>query len=250
MSEPSILELEDFALELARTSGAIAHAHFRRSFTIENKGGSAFDPVTSADRAIERVLRDAHRRAFSRSRNRGRGGGRSSRAIRIHVVHRSDRRYACVHDGITAVGHARRVDAHDTPLFGLLSQPVLEEVFFGAPSGSWLIKPDRRDRLKTRRCEALASAALASTHPDMFTGAGCRGVSHARRKVPAASLRRRLLQLRNACGRVRGSRRRGATETIRHRAADSRARRCGRRRDRLVWQTAAKRGQRRCSSDA
>jgi myo-inositol-1(or 4)-monophosphatase len=49
-------------------------------------------------------------------------------------------------------------------------QPVLEEVFFGAPSGSWLIKPERRDRLKSRACTSLATAVLASTHPDMFAG--------------------------------------------------------------------------------
>ena len=54
-----IVELEDFALELARTAGGIAQAHFRRPITVENKGASAFDPVTNADRAIERVLRTA-----------------------------------------------------------------------------------------------------------------------------------------------------------------------------------------------
>jgi myo-inositol-1(or 4)-monophosphatase len=56
------------------------------------------------------------------------------------------------------------------PLFGLLVQPVLEEVFFGGPNGSWLIKAERRERLKSRSCVALASAVLASTHPDMFAG--------------------------------------------------------------------------------
>src|SRR5690606_41559984 len=54
-----LLELEDFAIELAHTAGGIARAHFRKSFTIENKGGRVFDPVTNADKAIERVLRAA-----------------------------------------------------------------------------------------------------------------------------------------------------------------------------------------------
>ena len=54
-----ILELEDFALELAHTAGGIAQAHFRRPVTVENKSATAFDPVTNADRAIERVLRTA-----------------------------------------------------------------------------------------------------------------------------------------------------------------------------------------------
>ena len=49
---------------------------------------------------------------------------------------------------------------------------MLEEVFFGSPSGSWLIKADRRERLKSRPCKTLATAMLASTHPDLFTGQG------------------------------------------------------------------------------
>src|SRR5690606_30036793 len=59
MSEIEIVELEDFALELAQTAGGIAQAHFRQPVTVENKGVSSFDPVTNADRAIERVLRTA-----------------------------------------------------------------------------------------------------------------------------------------------------------------------------------------------
>ena len=47
---------------------------------------------------------------------------------------------------------------------------MLEEVFFGGPSGSWLIKAERRDRLRSRACDSLAKAVLASTHPDMFSG--------------------------------------------------------------------------------
>ena len=57
MADIDILELEDFALELAHTAGGIAQAHFRRPVTVENKSATAFDPVTNADRAIERVLR-------------------------------------------------------------------------------------------------------------------------------------------------------------------------------------------------
>jgi myo-inositol-1(or 4)-monophosphatase len=47
---------------------------------------------------------------------------------------------------------------------------VLEEVFLGGPSGSWLIKPERRDRLKSRACKSLTKAMLGCTHPDMFIG--------------------------------------------------------------------------------
>jgi myo-inositol-1(or 4)-monophosphatase len=59
MAEIALVELEDFAFMLAHTAGGIAHAHFRQPITVENKSANAFDPVTNADRAIERVLRTA-----------------------------------------------------------------------------------------------------------------------------------------------------------------------------------------------
>lgn len=169
--EISLAELEDFALDLARTAGGIAQAHFRRAISIENKGVASFDPVTSADRAIERVLRQ-----MIDERYPGHGvvaeeeGERPSRSPYTWFIDPIDGTRAFMMGSPlwgTLVGLTRA----GAPLFGLLSQPVLEEIFFGAPSGSWLIKPDRRDRLQARSCMRLEDAALAATHPDMFVGA-------------------------------------------------------------------------------
>jgi myo-inositol-1(or 4)-monophosphatase len=171
MADIPILELEDFALELARTAGSIARAHFRRSFTIENKGGTAFDPVTSADRAIERVLRASIIERYPEhgivAEEEGERSGRSPYTWFIDPID-GTRSFMT---GSPLWGTLVGLTHHGVPLFGLLAQPVLEEIFFGTPSGSWLIKPDRRDRLRARRCTDLASAVLASTHPDMFAGA-------------------------------------------------------------------------------
>lgn len=170
MSEHSILELEDFALELARTAGGIAQAHFRRSFTIDNKAPTGFDPVTSADRAIERVLRAS---IVARYPEHGivaeEEGERAAGSEYVWFIDPIDGTRAFMTGSPlwgTLVGLTRR----GVPLFGLLCQPVLEEIFFAGPSGSWLIKADRRERLKTRACTDLAHAALASTHPSMFEG--------------------------------------------------------------------------------
>ena len=163
-----ILELEDFAIELAHTAGGIAKAHFRKSFTIENKGGNAFDPVTNADKAIERVLRAAiaerypdHGIVGEEEAERG-----SSSPYRWCIDPIDGTRAFLVGSPLwgTLVGLTR----HDVPLFGLMCQPVLEEVFLGSDGGSWLIKPDSRDRLRTRPCTELRNAVLASTHPDLF----------------------------------------------------------------------------------
>jgi myo-inositol-1(or 4)-monophosphatase len=170
MQETPILELEDFALELARTAGGIAQAHFRRSYTIENKGGSVFDPVTSADRAIEGVLRAAIVERYPRhgivAEEEGERAAQSEYTWFIDPIDGTRAFMTGSPLWGTLVGITRR----DQPLFGLLCQPVLEEIFFGAPNGSWLIRPDGRSRLKARSCEALGHAVLTCTHPDMFEG--------------------------------------------------------------------------------
>jgi myo-inositol-1(or 4)-monophosphatase len=165
-----ILELEDFALELAYTAGAIAKTHFRRSVTVENKSADAFDPVTNADRAIERVLRDAIVARYPEhgivAEEEGERAGKSDYTGYIDPIDGTRAFMTGSPLWGTLIGLVRS----GQPLFGLLAQPVLEEVFFGGPSGSWLVKDDRRDRLRSRRCESLSAAVLASTHPDMFAG--------------------------------------------------------------------------------
>ncbi len=165
-----ILELEDFALELAHTAGGIAAAHFRQPITVENKGQAKFDPVTNADRAIERVLRAA---IVARYPDHGivaeEEGERKARGEYTWFIDPIDGTRAFM-TGSPLWGTLIGLTRGQRPLFGLLAQPVLEEVFFGGPSGSWLIKADRRERLRSRQCSSLATAVLASTHPDMFVG--------------------------------------------------------------------------------
>lgn len=164
-----IAELEDFALELAHTAGGIARAYFRSPLSIENKQEEdGFDPVTAADRAIEHVLRTAILERYPEH-----GIIAEEEGERV-----SDSPYTWYVDPIDGTrsfmmgsplwGTLIGVTHHQVPLFGLLAQPVLQEVFLGSPGGSWLIKPEKRDRLKARHCETLSRAALASTHPDLF----------------------------------------------------------------------------------
>jgi histidinol phosphatase-like enzyme (inositol monophosphatase family) len=172
MTAEILVELEDFALELANTAGAIARAHFRQPITVENKGGSAFDPVTNADRAIERVLRAA---IVDRYPDHGivaeEEGERAGRGEYTWYIDPIDGTRAFM-TGSPLWGTLIGLTRGAQPLFGVLVQPVLEELFFGGPNGSWLIKADRRERLRRRACTALDQAVLASTHPDMFAGAG------------------------------------------------------------------------------
>jgi myo-inositol-1(or 4)-monophosphatase len=172
MTEIALVELEDFAFELAHTAGGIAQAHFRQPIEVENKSANAFDPVTNADRAIERVLRTAIVARYPEhgivAEEEGERAGAGEYTWYIDPIDGTRAFMTGSPLWGTLIGLTRRVK----PLFGLLVQPVLEEVFFGGPTGSWLIKPERRDRLRTRGCQTLATAVLTSTHPDLFIGHG------------------------------------------------------------------------------
>jgi myo-inositol-1(or 4)-monophosphatase len=168
--EEVLIELEDFALELAYTAGGIAEAYFRSHFSVDNKDDQGFDPVTSADHAIEKVLRESIRSTYP---DHGivaeESGSTATDAEYCWYIDPIDGTRAFLMGsplwgtlvGLTVSGRA---------VFGLLGQPILGELFFGSPAGSWLIKADGRERLKSSQCADLASARLAATHPDMFRG--------------------------------------------------------------------------------
>lgn len=167
--EELLIELEGFALELAHTAGGIAQAYFRSSFAVDNKDARGFDPVTSADHAIENVLRESIQSAYP---DHGivaeESGSKAAESEFCWYIDPIDGTRAFLMGSPlwgTLVGLTHR----GKPVFGLLAQPVLEELYFGSPGGSWLIAASKRTRLRSSGCHELKHARLASTHPRMFS---------------------------------------------------------------------------------
>lgn len=163
-----LIELEGFALELAHTAGGIAEAYFRSHFAVDNKDEKGFDPVTSADHAIEKVLCETIRTSYP-----GHGivaeesGSIAADAEYCWYIDPIDGTRAFMM-GSPLWGTLVGLTASGKAVFGLLAQPIMNELFFGSPAGSWLIKPDGRERLQSSRCTAIEKARLASTHPGLF----------------------------------------------------------------------------------
>lgn len=166
--EDLLIELEGFALELAHTAGGIAQAYFRSNFAVDNKNEQGFDPVTSADHAIENVLRESIQSTYPDhgivAEEFGNKAADSEFCWYIDPI--DGTRSFLMGSPLwgTLVGLTHR----GKPVFGLLAQPILEEVFFGTPGGSWLIAASKRTRLRSSGCRELKRARLASTHPLMF----------------------------------------------------------------------------------
>jgi histidinol phosphatase-like enzyme (inositol monophosphatase family) len=165
-----VAELEDFAIELGLTAGSLAQAYFRKTYAVENKDDGGFDPVTSADRAIEAVLRKS---ILERFPDHGivaeEEGDRRSRSPYTWFIDPIDGTRSFMM-GSPLWGTLIGLTQRELPLFGLLSQPYLRELYLGAPSGSWLITEGRRERLQASHCTELESARLACTHPGLFDG--------------------------------------------------------------------------------
>jgi myo-inositol-1(or 4)-monophosphatase len=166
--EDFLIELEGFALELAHTAGGIAEAYFRSNFAVDNKDERGFDPVTSADHAIEKVLRETiHTTWPDHGIIAEESGTTAAEAEYCWYIDPIDGTRAFLM-GSPLWGTLVGLTVNGKPVFGLLSQPILGELFLGSDGGSWLIRSDGRKRLAASGCTELASARLASTHPRLF----------------------------------------------------------------------------------
>lgn len=161
--------VESLLFELARTAGDCAMGYFRRRLDIEDKShGGHFDPVTQADRDIERRLRQCIHSAFPAH---GIVGEEFADAV-------TDSPYLWYIDPIDGTrsfmtgsplwGCLVGFVAEQHCVLGALCQPVLGELFWGGPQGSFLEVDGQRRRLRSATTSQLNEASLYCTHPDIF----------------------------------------------------------------------------------
>jgi myo-inositol-1(or 4)-monophosphatase len=155
---------------LADLAGARILPHFRKPMQIENKqAGGGFDPVTAADKAAERVMRQALRKRFPGHAIVG----------EEYAAHISASRYRWVLDPIDGTraficgfplwGVLIGLLDGDDPILGMMDQPYTRERFWAAGGKARMRDASGKTRtLKTRSCSKLSDATLVATAPDMF----------------------------------------------------------------------------------
>ena len=158
---------------LADLAGARILPHFRKAMKVENKQqGKGFDPVTVADKAAERVMRQALRQRFP---DHGIVGEE-------YATHKTSSRYRWVLDPIDGTraficgfplwGTLIGLLDGDDAILGMMDQPYSRERFWAVGAKAQMRTADGKLRnLKTRGCARLADAVLVATAPDMFKGA-------------------------------------------------------------------------------
>jgi histidinol phosphatase-like enzyme (inositol monophosphatase family) len=162
--------LLDTAHGLANAASKITLAHFRTRPAADHKGGSAFDPVTVADRGAENAMRDILMRSFPDQGIAGEEFGTLNEgADYIWTLDPIDGTRSFIL-GLPLWGTLIGLQYQGRPILGIMDQPFTGERFWSDEKASWYRGPNGLIRCKTRACAALSEAFLVATTPDMFEG--------------------------------------------------------------------------------
>ncbi len=173
MTHPETDTLVAFAHELADLADQAILPLFRSGLSVENKRAGGFDPVTAADQASERVMRDLISTRFP---NHGILGEEYGTQPSTHpddltwVLDPIDgtRAFICgMPTWMTLIG----LRDGQSALGGVASQAYTGERFYADTTGAW--HRDRAgitSRLQVRPAQTLEDAIFCTTVPDHFTG--------------------------------------------------------------------------------
>lgn len=162
---PDISELIPFANHLADAARQSALRYFRQHVAVEQKADAS--PVTIADRATERVLRELIAGRFPEHSLYGEEYGRDTELGRYTwVIDPIDgtKSFVC---GMPTFGTLIALLEEDSAVFGVIEIPVLKERWIG---GRGLATTYNGQSCRAADCTQLSDAALLSTSIDMFEG--------------------------------------------------------------------------------
>ncbi len=189
-------DLLRFAYDTAIEAGEIALRFFRKPTGVMNKaGGDAFDPVTEADREVERHLRAAITQRFSDHAIVGEEFANThGKSDFTWVIDPIDGTRAFI-SGVPAWGILLGLCWQGRPMFGLMHQPYTGETFIGLQDkepAAWFMRNqfDLQNPLLASTVKTLDDAVLYSTHPDLFDSSPAGEFERFRRVADACKLLR------------------------------------------------------------
>lgn len=166
-----MIDLEAFALELAKVAAEVSLPYFRTDVPEINKAEpGSFDPVTEADRAAERALRAAINARYPEHGIIGEEYGEENPdAEYVWILDPIDGTRAFI-SGLPLWTNLISLRHQGMPVIGVAGQPYIGEIFIGGPSGAYLVTREGKAAIRTRKCAALSQAVAATTDPDIFRG--------------------------------------------------------------------------------
>ncbi|WP_417206873.1 inositol monophosphatase family protein [Antarctobacter sp.] len=167
------VELMDTAEALADAAGKVILPYFRQhGLATENKaGGAGFDPVTAADRAAERAMRDLLARLRPNDSILGEEYGTSAGNSGLTWVLDPIDGTRGFMSGTPTWGVLIAVRDAQGPLYGVIDQPYTQERFRGGFGRADFAGPHGAGALGTRDTTGLDQAILFTTFPEVGTPA-------------------------------------------------------------------------------
>lgn len=166
--------LVPLALRLADAARAAALPHFRAATHADNKLTIGFDPVTEADRAAERAMREiiAAERPDDGVEGEEYGATTGSTGLVWHLDPVDGTRAFIAGIPVWTVLIGLAVEGR--ALVGVIDQPWMDERYVGAPGRAgageaWLDCRGARSPLRVRDCPRLTDAILSTTDPFILT---------------------------------------------------------------------------------
>ena len=161
------------ARALADAAWGAIEPYFRNNPETENKQTSGgFDPVTVADKAAERAMREvlADRRPDDgiNGEEYGRTDGTTGWTWLLDPIDGTRAFVAGLPVWTTLIG---LVDPEGDPVVGVIDQPVLAERYVGWPGGAALERGGKSTPLKVSDCTDLRAAIIATTDAFIMTPA-------------------------------------------------------------------------------
>ena len=165
---------DDLALanRLADAAWSAIRPHFRALTSIDNKAaeGQRYDPVTEADRAAERAMREI---LATERPHQGVIGEEfeetASNSGWRWVLDPVDGTRAFIAGLPVWTTLISLVDPMGFPVIGVIDQPVLGERYIGWPGGAALQTPAGRNPLNVSQIPSLREAVISTTDPFILT---------------------------------------------------------------------------------
>ena len=157
--------LRETAIAAATAGGRETLKWFRQSVGVENKAeGTGFDPVTAADKACERIIRDHIQARFPNHAIRGEEYEDVGSDEWTWVIDPIDGTRAFI-SGFVHWGVLLGLLRDDEPYLGVMVQPFLDEVFVGDGRSATYMRGGKSSKMHTRETRKLADATFRNHRP-------------------------------------------------------------------------------------
>jgi len=163
--------VEEFMKHLVFEAGKTIMPFFRRSVHIQDKSlhtEKVFDPVTEADKAAEKIIRNLIEKHYPDHGILGEEYGEtSSQAEYLWVIDPIDGTRAFI-SGLPTWGILIGLLYNGKPVAGIMYQPFTEELYYGDSHLANLLHKETCYPLSVRSCDTLKQATLSTTSPFLF----------------------------------------------------------------------------------